>query len=151
MVRIRTFNDSEFKELLKNPNIKGIKNKSQIIYRNEFKLWAVLQKFQYPEKTAREIFVSAGFDMNILDDRTPQRRLSSWVKKYQIFGSEYFIQNNKYRYNAIDIADKNNEQNSQIKENNILLETIKLNNLLTYKLIKMIETLKVRHNEKNDN
>ena len=86
MNKIRVYNEEEIKKLLSNSNVENIKNKSQIVYKNSFKLWAVKEKISHSEKTAREIFVSAGFDMNILDDKTPQRRLCSWLKKYQMFG-----------------------------------------------------------------
>lgn len=39
--------------------------------------------------------------MNILDDRTPQRRLCSWMKKYRMFGEDYFTDKNKYSYKAM--------------------------------------------------
>lgn len=110
MNKIRVYNSTEIKILLSNSNVDYIKNKSQIKYNNKFKLWAVLQKINYPEKTAREIFEAGGFDMRILDERTPQKRLCSWVKKYKAFGSEYFIGKNKYTYKAIE---KNNIQNKK--------------------------------------
>lgn len=109
MNKIRVYSDAEIKILLSNPNITNIKNKSQIVYKNDFKLWAILEKLNHPEKTARQIFESAGFDMNILDDRTPQRRLCSWVKKYRIFGEDYFLDNNKYTY--ISKIQRPNESN----------------------------------------
>lgn len=98
MNKIRVYNDKEIEILLKNPNVESIKNKSQIIYKNDFKLWAVKEKIKHVEKTAREIFIEAGFDMNILDDRTPQRRLYLWSKKYKTFGEDYF--SNGYSYQA---------------------------------------------------
>lgn len=98
MNKIRVYNEEEIKKLLSNSNVENIKNKSQIVYKNSFKLWAVKEKISHSEKTAREIFVSAGFDMNILDDKTPQRRLCSWLKKYKMFGEEYF--QNGYCYKA---------------------------------------------------
>lgn len=73
MNKIRVYNDEEIKKLLSNSNVARIKNKSQIVYKNEFKLWAVKEKLSHIEKTAREIFETGGFDMNILDDRTPQK------------------------------------------------------------------------------
>lgn len=100
MKKIRVYNDEEIKILLSNINVESIKNKSQIVYRGEFKLWAVKEKLSHSEKTAREIFESGGFDMKILDDRTPQKRLNSWIKKYQKFGEDYFINKNKYSYQA---------------------------------------------------
>ena len=98
MNKIRVYSDDEIKKLLSNSNVEEIKNKSQIVYKNSFKLWAVQEKLSHIEKTARQIFVTGGFDMNILDDRTPQRRLCSWVKKYQKFGEDYFTDKNKYTY-----------------------------------------------------
>lgn len=102
MNKIRVYNDDEIKILLNNSNVEKIINKSQIVYKNEFKLWAVLEKINHAEKTARQIFEIGGFDTSILDDRTPQRRLCSWVKKYKLFGEDYFTNKNKYFYKAID-------------------------------------------------
>lgn len=101
MNKIRVYNDEEIKILLSNSNVERIRNKSQIVYKNSFKLWAVKEKLSDTSKTARQIFVAGGFDMNILDDRTPQKRLCSWVKKYKKFGEDYFTDKNKYSYKAI--------------------------------------------------
>lgn len=106
MNRIRIYNDSEIRKLMQNNNVYEIKNKSQIIYKREFKFWAIKQKLNYPEKTARQIFEEAGFDMNILDDRTPQKRLYSWMKKYNQFGEDYFKDENKYSYKAKEKENK---------------------------------------------
>ena len=46
------------------------------------------------------LYKDARCDMNILDDRTPQKRLCSWVKKYKKFGEDYFTDKNKYSYKA---------------------------------------------------
>ena len=90
MRKIRIYNDEEINVLLNNSNVERIKNKSQIVYKNDFKLWTVKQKISNPEMTAREIFTLGGFDMNILDEQTPQRRLCNWIKKYKMFGDDYF-------------------------------------------------------------
>ena len=95
MNKIRIYNDEELQKISLNSNVESVRNKSHIVYKNSFKLWAVKEKTLYPEKTAREIFVTGGFDMNILDDRTPQRRLCSWMKKYRMFGEDYFTDKNK--------------------------------------------------------
>lgn len=119
MNRIRHYTDEEIIKLLSNPNVKGVNNKSRIEYKNGFKLWAVYEKINNPEKTARQIFESAGFDMNILDERTPQKRILSWTKKYEQYGEEYFLELNKYYYstktkNSLDymlkIIDDKNEK-----------------------------------------
>ena len=41
MKKIRIYNDTEINTLLNNKNIEKIFNKCQIVYKNEFKLWAV--------------------------------------------------------------------------------------------------------------
>lgn len=125
--RVRYFNDEEIRKLLKNNFVVGIKNKSQIIYRNDFKYWAVMQKIHYPYKTSREIFERAGFDMSILSDRTPSRRIAYWTDKYKKFGKEYFVQNNKYRYKALEQNKKNSDDEKiiiAIRENNILIHNL---------------------------
>ena len=114
MSRIRVYTDEEIKSLFNSGNVASIKNKSQIVYKKEFKLWAIYEKLSHPEKTARQIFESAGFDMKILDDRTPQKRLCSWVKKYKMYGDEYFIERNKYTYTS---KNKNTKQVKFINEN----------------------------------
>lgn len=106
MKKIRIYNDTEINTLLNNKNIEKIFNKCQIVYKNEFKLWAVKEKTNHIDKTARQIFEEGGFDMNILDDRTPQRRLCSWLKKYRMFGEEYFTNENKYSYKAKEKSKK---------------------------------------------
>ena len=102
MNKIRVYNDDEIKILLGNSNVERIRNKCHIVYKNNFKLWAVKEKLSDTSKTARQIFVAGGFDMNILDDRTPQKRICSWVKKYKKFGEDYFTNKNEFTYKAID-------------------------------------------------
>ena len=106
----RVFTDYEINELLKNKNILGIRYNKEIIYSGNFKLWAVQEKLKYPNKTARQIFEEADFDMNILDERTPQRRLNLWLKKYQKFGAEYFNDlANKYYYKSLSENENENK------------------------------------------
>ena len=101
MKKIRVYNDDEIKILLGNSNVERIRNKCHIVYKDSFKLWAVKEKLSDTSKTARQIFVAGGFDMNIIDDRTPQKRICSWVKKYKMFGEDYFNDNNKFSYQAL--------------------------------------------------
>ena len=44
MNKTRIYTDEEIKVLLSNPNVVRIRNKSQILYKNSFKLWAVKEK-----------------------------------------------------------------------------------------------------------
>jgi len=110
MNKIRVYNDEEIKILLNNPNVEKINNKCHIVYKKEFKLWAVKEKLSDTSKTARQIFEAGKFDMNILDDRTPQKRICSWIKKYKKFGEDYFTDKNKYTYKAL--------QHESVKMNN---------------------------------
>ena len=100
MNRMRVYNDEELTILKSNPNVIGIKNNCKIIYSDNFKIWAVNERIKHKDKTARQIFIEAGFDMNVLDEQTPRKRLLSWVNKYKKFGEEYFIKTNKYIYKA---------------------------------------------------
>ncbi len=98
----RVFSEYEIEKLLENKNILGIRYQREIIYSGNFKLWAVQEKIKYPNKSSRQIFEEAGFDMDILDERTPQRRLNAWIKKYNKFGAEYFSDlANKYYYTSL--------------------------------------------------
>lgn len=114
MSKVRIYNDEEIEILLDNPNVVSIKNKMQIKYKDDFKIKAVETKLKYPEKTAREIFEENGFDMDIIDDRTPQKRLCSWQKKYKMYGKDYFDNDKKYSYQALG-------KKTQNKENCILI------------------------------
>lgn len=123
MNKVRVYNDNEIKILLSNPNVERIKNKSQIVYKNEFKLYAVKEKINHSEKTARQIFEEGKFDMNILDDRTPQKRICSWVKKYKMFGEDYFTTKNKYSYKALEQNKKCN-LNNMFKDDKVIAYVI---------------------------
>lgn len=140
MNKIRIYNDEEIKILLGNNNVEKIKNKSQIVYKNEFKLWAVKEKINHIEKTARQIFEVGGFNTNILDDRTPQRRLCSWIKKFKKFGEDYFTNKNKYSYKAID-----NNSNQIISNLNVFFVKKDDNSSINLMVVRKLE------NEKTNN
>lgn len=96
MNKVRIYTNEEIKKLMSNPNVVQVRNKSQIIYKNSFKIWAVKEKLSHSEKTAKEIFAEGKFDVSMLDDRTPQKRLCSWLKKYKMFGEDYFSDSKCY-------------------------------------------------------
>ncbi|MBQ9072286.1 MAG: hypothetical protein IJY25_03945 [Bacilli bacterium] len=101
IAKIRVFNDYEIMKLLQNPNVIAIRHKSQIMYSPEFKYHCVMQRLERPDKTARKIFEEAGFDMDIIHERTPQKRICYWLKQYEKFGEDYFFNNNSSTYKAI--------------------------------------------------
>lgn len=131
MRKIRVYNDEEINLLLNNSNVERIKNKSQIVYKNDFKLWAVKQKISNPEMTAREIFTLGGFDMNIIDEQTPQKRINTWIKKYKMFGDEYFNDNNKFSYKAI-IKDKPISNETNMSDSNSEIDNINNQDVYTF-------------------
>jgi len=106
--RIRIYRTEEMYKLLSNPNVISIDNNSRIVYSDEFKYYAVLQKITRPDKTARQIFEEAGFDMNILSHTTPQKRICYWMKQYERYGKEYFLKSEGYSFKA---KRKNNNKN----------------------------------------
>ena len=55
-MKTKIYTDKEIEYLLKNKFVNKILYKRSIEYSNIFKLWTVLQKIKYPEKTARDIF-----------------------------------------------------------------------------------------------
>lgn len=112
MNKTRIYTDEEIKVLLSNPNVVRIRNKSQILYKNSFKLWAVKEKLSHGEKTAKEIFTEGKFDVNMLDDRTPQKRLSSWMKKYKMFGEDYFSDSKSHYQTKGTIFDKDKAEHN---------------------------------------
>ena len=112
MNKTRIYTDEEIKVLLSNPNVVRIRNKSQILYKNSFKLWAVKEKLSHGEKTAKEIFTEGKFDVNMLDDRTPQKRLNSWMKKYKIFGEDYFSDSKSHYQTKGTIFDKDKAEHN---------------------------------------
>jgi len=136
-IRIRVYRADEMYKLLSNPNVISIENNSRIVYSNEFKYYAVLQKITRPDKTARQIFEEAGFDMKILSPTTPQKRICYWMKQYERFGKDYFLMNEGYSFKA---KKKNNNKNlmTMSKEIKELINELK----------KVIEEF---NNDKSDN
>lgn len=90
-MKIKIYTDKEIEYLLKNKFVTKILYKRSIEYSNIFKLWTVLQKIKYPEKTARDIFEEAGFDTRLMNSKLPQARIRSWYLCYERYGFEYFI------------------------------------------------------------
>ena len=112
MNKTRIYTDEEIRVLSSNPNVVRIRNKSQILYKNSFKLWAVKEKLSHSEKTAKEIFAEGQFDVNMLDDRTPQKRLNSWMKKYEMFGEDYFSDSKPYYQTKETTCDKDKAEHN---------------------------------------
>ena len=95
-MRKRIYTDKEIEKLKQNPFILDIKYKREICYDPIFKLWSVLMKKQHHELSAKDIFLIAKFDMNILHYKLPQRRILDWTSNFNKFGIWYFISQDCY-------------------------------------------------------
>lgn len=86
----RIFTTEQIKTLLKNPCIDKCTTKS-ITYNPDFKASAVRQhKEQYA--TVKEVFVRAGFDLEVIGLETPKKCLERWCKIYRTKGIERLTQ-----------------------------------------------------------
>ena len=54
MNKTRIYTDEEIRVLLSNPNVVRIRNKSQILYKNSFKLWAVKEKLSHVKRLQKK-------------------------------------------------------------------------------------------------
>ena len=86
----RIFTEGQIEKLSNNINVAKCSERS-ITYSNEFKKTAIKQ---YNEQflTSKEIFISAGFDMEVIGSSTPKECLKSWNKVYKTRGLEGFIE-----------------------------------------------------------
>lgn len=66
------YNESQIKKLEENPNVKRV-SETNISFTPAFKLAAV--KFYQAGKTPREIFLEAGFDLEMLSPHKPKESL----------------------------------------------------------------------------
>ena len=82
----RIFTREQIQELLKNPYVVKCSPKA-ITYANDFKVKVVKQhREQY--LTAKEVFIKAGFDLEIIGQETPRWCLKRWGKIYRTKGEE---------------------------------------------------------------
>ncbi len=90
-MKLRYYTDAEIKEIKSNMFVSDVLYKRRIEYDNIFKLWCVMMRLKFPELTGKQIFQRAGFDISILHDYLPYRRIGEWVKSYKKFGLNYFL------------------------------------------------------------
>ena len=98
-MKVRLYTDDELKKLKQCIFVKNIKYKREIEYDPIFKLWAIMMKYDMPELSAREIFSRAGFDINILHKKLPQRRIKEWVDN-EYYQSITYVKDNKVVYDT---------------------------------------------------
>ena len=90
-MKIRYYTDKELELLTKNMFVKEVHLKRTIEYDVVFKLWCIMMRLEFPELTGKDIFLKAGFDVDMLHDNLPYRRIADWVKNYNKFGLNYFL------------------------------------------------------------
>ena len=91
----RLFSTSKQQLLASNPNVKKVSEKS-ITYMPEFKVAAV--KSYLENISPAEIFIEAGFDLELIGRRTPIRSLQRWRTTYKKYGEEGLLRDTRGKY-----------------------------------------------------
>ncbi len=78
------YSAEQVKTLLANPNVEKCSIKA-VSYRKEFKIWAV-KEYYNNGLGPNDIFVKAGFNLNILGKDKPKSCLKLWRKTYKAKG-----------------------------------------------------------------
>ncbi|GMX60092.1 hypothetical protein Elgi_75120 [Paenibacillus elgii] len=79
------FTEEQMKNLEKNPNVQHV-SETTITYTPAFKLAAVQAYAQ--GQTPSEIFIRAGFDLDIIGHKKPKHSLKRWRDTYDRYGEE---------------------------------------------------------------
>lgn len=95
-MKSKIYSDLEVANLEKSPFVLEVRKKRFISYDPLFKLWTILQRKKYPEKTCRELFEYAGFNTKVMNPKLPQTRIKSWENLYFRYGMDYFISDKTY-------------------------------------------------------
>lgn len=101
-MKIRYYTDKELELLNKNMFVKEVHLKRTIEYDVVFKLWCIMMRLEFPELTGKDIFLKAGFDVDMLHNNLPYRRIADWVKNYKKFGLNYFLPDLE-PYHSLDV------------------------------------------------
>lgn len=79
----KIFNENEIRQLEMNPNVENVSEKS-ITYSSTFKLAAL--KAYKEGQTPMEVFLEAGFDLDVIGRNKPKHCLSRWRNSYNTHG-----------------------------------------------------------------
>lgn len=110
-MKVRIYSDEEIKKLEDNIYVMKVQYNRTIIYDPVFKLWCIMMRLYHPELSSKEIFKAANFDINMLNDRTPQERIRQWMVNYKKYGVSYFVPENKAYYTLPTTIKKYKENN----------------------------------------
>jgi transposase len=86
---IMGYTEAQIKRLEENPNVKRV-SEMNISFTQSFKLAAV--KAYKAGKTPKEIFLEAGFDVNMFNSDRPKESLKRWRKTYAAYGEEALLE-----------------------------------------------------------
>lgn len=95
-MKSKIYTNLEIENLEKNPFVLEVRNKRFIHYDPLFKLWTILQRKKYPERTCRELFEYAGFNTKLMNPKLPQTRIKSWENLFYRYGVDYFVSDKSY-------------------------------------------------------
>lgn len=95
-MKSKIYTDLEIVNLEKSPFVLEVRNKRFIHYDSLFKLWTILQRKKYPERTCRELFEYAGFNTKLMNPKLPQTRIKSWENLFYRYGVDYFVSDKSY-------------------------------------------------------
>lgn len=95
-MKSKIYSDLEVESLEESPFVLEVNKKRFIHYDPLFKLWTILQRKKYPEKTCRELFEYAGFNTKLMNPKLPQTRIKSWENLYYRYGMDYFVSEKTY-------------------------------------------------------
>ena len=130
-MKVRLFTEEEKQRLESNVYVIKVQHNRTIIYDPVFKLWCIMMRLYYPGLSAKEIFRAGKFDINILNDRTPQERIRQWLSNFNKFGIQYFIPVGKAYYSLPETLEKfkrnGYDRNSFLKSIISLLEKYEKN------------------------
>lgn len=107
-MKIRYYTDKELELLNKNMFVKEVHLKRTIEYDVVFKLWCIMMRIEFPELTGKDIFLKAGFDVDMLHNNLPYRRIADWVKNYKKFGLNYFLPDLE-PYHSLEVKNRKKE------------------------------------------
>ena len=79
------FTEEQMRKLEQNPNVHHV-SESTITYTSAFKLEAL--KAYKQGQTPSEIFVRAGFDLNVIGHKKPKHSLKRWRDTFELYGEE---------------------------------------------------------------
>lgn len=81
----KMFNELEVKQLEANPNVVRV-TKKHIVYSVDFKN-AALRAYNAGQSPA-EIFVQAGFELDVIGSKNPRRCIRRWLDCYRLYGED---------------------------------------------------------------